>query len=486
MKNIVIVSTFLLCTTLNGQTVAGPHPSKVVDGYQHRDQGLEQRWKDEDAWLMLRPSFNYDPEMEEVAPLGGLEAQEDLVRLLAKTSSLGGGSLESWAELVSPAAVSLSYKIYDASNGELFLAGSEPVQVGPLVNFFEGAERSLLKSFDVEIAQGVSIADPYVCSAFDGMSLAIRLLPNPGQGWQMEMALCHTTSLGASPIETGSADMSGLDHLQRAIVEFSNTMAVTPGVPVSMHIPGFGDSELNIELTVDGAVPAIGMTAPNSEGASVVDASSMTTGDYKKFINGINFARLGVSEFGWLVFRGNSAGEAMVSAVEEIVAANTSRECELTISIGSETDEDVLYQVNGYLSAQHPLKLADGVSSQALTDWDVEIACSSRIADPLMSDCFSGLLASIELLDSGQVKLDLDMSECSLGESKTIFMGSELIVLGQVVLPAQKVNIEQVNEFQAGIHGVYLLDSNQQLTIKRNVMTLFGERHNLTVHLEIN
>ena len=189
---------------------------------------------------------------------------------------------------------------------------------------------------------------------------------------------------------------------------------------------------------------------------------------------------------GWLVFGGNSAGEAMVSAVEDIVAANTSRECELTISIGSETDEDVLYQVNGYLSAQHPLKLADGVSSQALTDWDVEIACSSRIADPLMSDCFSGLLASIELLDSGQVKLDLDMSECSLGESKTIFMGSELIVLGQVVLPAQKVNIEQVNEFQAGIHGVYLLDSNQQLTIKRNVMTLFGERHNLTVHLEIN
>ncbi|PCH79703.1 MAG: hypothetical protein COB96_04085 [Planctomycetota bacterium] len=495
MKNTVLagfISFSFFAPMAFAQQALGPHPTRLVEPSAYSELGAGGAMEEGKAWHLLSPSFAVYNHPAYLA--GNPEGFGELQGLLSMMSAEQGfddqdSLFPAWAELVKPAPVQLTFRVQKKVDGSLLIAGSEQVRPGIPVSFQALTRSTIISDFDVEIAQGVAIADPISSLVFDGVSLGLRILPLPGSGWQVEVALCNSASLASSPIDSGSPDIAGLDHINRAIAEFANTVSLSPGSEVSMRIPGIDGAEYLLTMSIDGRVPPQFTSAPGPSNVVVVDSSAVVGDNFQDFVQALSGIESGAaSQSGWLVFSGDSSAALAAEAAANVVAVGTSRRCRLEMKSTGDASK-TLHVIEGYLTVGHPLLVAEGFSFQALTDWDVEVASSARIADPFMEECFSGLQARLELLEDGQVKLDLDITDCQLGEPLDITMGAPVRSSedkhGGMLLDSQRAKVERLHTFQYGVHGTYQLDQSGKVLIRRSIDTKLDGMQDIVIELKV-
>jgi len=142
-----------------------------------------------------------------------------------------------------------------------------------------------------------------------------------------------------------------------------------------------------------------------------------------------------------------------------------------------------------------PITFVQGTVRDALTDWDVEVASVSRVADPYFENLFSGAQGQFNgrRRADGKIEVDLDIkfSVVELLGSRQIRLAAatsgEVGYDGKVpASPAQDLAIETPEVAELKFQGTYVADDNGRIVLVRSATSLLGEATRLRLVLQVS
>lgn len=462
-----------------------PHPSYPVSGV---DDAFRHNapWDGSPWWVSLEPSWGEDFQF-----LG-----EDLrLALLERVAGAVGAeeaSAEAWAEATRPDSLALNFRIL--VDGSEALVGREYLRMGEAVAFSDLVRHAGVLDFDVEIASGAGIFDPLMGTQYAGSSLAVQVLPIPGRGWAAELAVVHSQRLPGTTIPLNYAQVAGKARLIERIAEAGSHALMVPGEPCLLELPNLGPGRVSVELVADSPAPAGQMVL--QEG--LVWLSLPTFARAERWDRAIQDWERTVGVWsngqGDLVFHGPEAEQVAVSALAEAEAHLRPMSVDLRVQrIVNGVEGERSDILTGVLEST-PLRFAQGTLRDALTEWDVEVAQISRIADPVFSHYFSGWEGSLvgKRLGDGtyEVALDLRFSVVDIGEPKVIRLAGATPgqpgYEGDVpASPAQTMGLETPEVSEVRFRGNYRTDEEGRLVLLRSANSVLGEGGRLRVELKL-
>jgi len=484
LSTLLFISLFCPIAALS-QAPAMPHPSLPV-AERFGEPVLQENLAGFGRWVALEPSW--------VAIWTDLEGDSRLAllnRVAAARGSDAGVAL-AWAESTRPQPVVVSYRVL--SDGVEVLAGSESVPMGTAFVMSDSRRLSEILDFDVEIASGSVILDPIICQQYSGTSLAVEILPLPGFGWQVEVALVSSTSENSELIDDGYAQMEGKMRLIEHIAECGLVAAVTPAAPIRLELADLGPGKITLEMQVEGALPrtltqlaedlymlAVPTLARDLAWSNLV---SQLEGQGSMWSNGQ----------GYLVFEGE---HALATATATAQAA-TAQAQPVVLDVSVQTIRDGVEENPALLRffglENRAILFAQGTVRDALIDWDVEVAQVARVADPVFENFFSGAQGKFitRRRADGKLEVDLDLkfSTVNLPEPRRIRLGAatvgEMGFDGQVpAAPAQDLALEIPEVAELRFQGTYVADDSGRIVLVRSARSLLGDATRLRVVLQV-
>ncbi len=407
----------------------------------------------------------------------------DPASLEVLTANLGQeGTLQALAALAAaaPQSIPLRYRLtrQQGSHGpeaEVLLEGREAVPVGELVVLADRRIRRALVDFDVEIAQGTAIADPIVASIVTGTTLALELRPLPDGSWLLEL-LIRTGEEGRNEaIHLGYTAMEGLSRNPVALEEAGLVARLVPGTPATWTLPGREGSSLVLELTLEGggmaqedptvlylptlAQPPVGFQAPPLLGPGMADyldedVELPQRPDLEQVLEKSALADqawgsvLVHEASGALILQGGRVEEVATRLREAALESARTREVELRVIVAGSREgaERALLSFRGPLTLDTWAGFAAGEVREVVSEWDVEVACSARVADPSAELVEDGVRGSLRLRSDGQVDLDLDLSVLEDILSHAVTLGHAIVGANEGALPLQPEERLRVEE----------------------------------------
>jgi len=492
-----MLTSFLLLPLFASPQAAAlpaPHPSYVVDVDPERWNSSSGGSETAARWVALRPSW-----LDEDRPrLLAEDARAGVSRFVAEKNHWSEHARLSWLQTTARRPVRLHYRLSQADGKTLLLAGTESVWPGEPAVFADTTDRTVVRDFDVEIAQAASIADPIPGIQVAGISLGVEILPVPGLGWQVELALVVSRFGDAEPIEMRYYAIRGMDRLVQHFQESGATLFLKPGETIRLELPAPDGSSDFLDLSLEGSLP---QTVAAGDGVITIAAPTLTVRpDWPDIL-----ASLGSKDQFWATREGYLAfsGPAAATQAEKVQAEAQQRarrlHYELTLTSQSRTsgtEPQTLARVAGTAVGETPLRFARGTLSQALVSWDVEVAQGSRIADPEFHTFLSGVKGEIEgvLSQDGQpgaVRIDLEVSKVRHGNSVLLQLSGEtpgILANGQPRTSSQQadvVSVERPEVTTMRIQGRFVPDSDGRIVVEREGLQLSGGLGKVRMELRV-
>lgn len=474
-----------------------PHPSHVLTTNFVRDAAesdsenelVEWGWDtDEPIWVSLKPSWLSG---ERPPALGTVGMQDLAVSVGGSLNGWDAATSARWLQSVSWQPIPLRYEL--RLGEKLLLGGMEAVWPGEAKVFTDYKVRSVVSNFDVEIAQQAVIADPENGLQYAGASLAVELLPVPGMGWQAEVALVTTDFGKEERIDTGYYAIQGMDRLRQGVREGGFTTMLGSGTAHRFVLPGPEGNRYELELAVSAELPAA-IQELGPEASYVVVPASAVRPNWVERVNLWNRdGDFWTYEGGYLGFP-TAAKESLGASILAAAKADAQM-LDYSMRVTFATESGVRTLASFDASAVHgvPVSFASGELGHALMDWDVEVACTARIADPHFEVLFSGIKGHLqgELAgDSvGPVALNLEFSRVQHGNPTPLRLSGEVPAhIGHEgaapPMPADQVLVERPETGRLKIAGTFV-PVEGKIEIQRQVRSLFAEAGVLTVELEV-
>ncbi|MBC8328873.1 MAG: hypothetical protein H8E31_09020 [Planctomycetes bacterium] len=465
-----------------------PHPTHVVNSRSLQEAAADGFWSTErPVWQALAPRWAFD----EAVRLLDRDDAEVLLAFVASRNHWSERDLARWAKYAEAPPVALRFSLKDAHTGELLLAGSHQVQPGVPTAIRDLVLRSVVMGLDVEIACDSAIADPVAGSQFAGASIAVELLPVPGLGYQAEVAVVDSGFGAEDAIQTGYSAIQGFDRLRQDLAETGWRSLLVPGHATSFRLPGVGRRALVLELECGGPVPPESLSAGDTVAVCMAPSLAEDPETWNRLQTSLELiGDTWAASSGYLAFSGGAV-EDQIAEVRDALAQGC-RPIRLAMRVTVENADGAveLLDLGGHFLLGAPFRFASGELALALTDWDVEVAQASRIADPRFETLFDGVRGSIEAQPNGGVRLDLELTRVSHGQPMTLTLSRESPsgdhgdgrTGGQ---PADVVAVERPEVARLGVDGDFRLDAGGKLVIERQAPGFLGSRGRLRVEIEV-
>jgi len=467
------------------QMPAMPHPSLPV-----KDQRGEAYMNDEmpgyGRWVALEPGW-----LAHGTDLDG-DSRASLLNRVAAARGLSDAQASDWVSATSSEPVVVSYRI--VAEGVEVLAGRESVPLGRATALTDSRRLSEILDFDVEIASGSGILDPVVGQQYSGTSLALEVLPLPGVGWQVEVALVHSTSELGGVIEDGYAQMDGKMRLIEHVAECGFLTTSLAGQATNINLADLGPGNVALEFSIEGPTPSQGIKLDEELFLVAVPTLARSANWSKQLASIEEEGIVWSNSQGYLVFEGEDA--QLLAASAAALAAVQSQPIGIDVSV--QTIRDGVEEAPATMSliglTNSPIVFAQGTVRDALTDWDVEVAQVSRVADPFFENIFSGATGDFvgRRRADGKLEVDLDLSfrVVELGEGRRVRLaaatGGETGYDGKVpASPAQDLSIETPEVGELRFQGTYVADDEGRIMLVRSARSLLGEATRLRVVLQV-
>ncbi len=474
------------------QALPAPHPSFVVDVNPESWNSTSGDSEPVTRWVALRPSW-LDPERPRLLDE---EARAGVSRFVAEKNHWSEHARLSWLQTTARRPIRIRYKLSQAAGKGVLLAGTQSVWPGEPAVFSDTTSRTVVRDFDVEIAQSASIADPIPGLQVAGISLGVELLPVAGQGWQVEMALVVSRFGDPEPIEMRYYAIRGMDRLIQHFQESGATLFLKPSESARMKLPAPDGSTYLLDLSLEGSLPE---AVSAGDDVFTVAAPTLTVRpDWPETL-----ASLGSKDQFWATREGFLAfsGPAAATQVEKVKAEakRNSRRIHYDLSLTSEKEgaqPQTLAVLAGTAVQETPLRFARGTLSQALVSWDVEVAQGSRIADPIFHTFLSGVQGEIEgnlAADGhpGAVRIDLEISQVRHGNSVLLQLSGEtpgILANGEARPPSQQadvVSVERPEVTTLRIQGRFVPDAEGRIVVEREGNQLLGGLGKVRMELQV-
>jgi len=435
-------------------------------------------------WLALAP-----PWLDR--PLATAEQRQELAAAAAARSGMDEARLVDFLEARSMEQVNLHYRL--TGDGALLLEGRDRLLPGTPTAFADVWARAVTLDMDVEIASSAAIADPVTGLQWGGRSLTVRLLPVPGRGWVAECALTDAVPEPPRELATGYADIRGLERLEATVGEAGFATLLLPGVPTLVRFPGAGGRMLELELRADAPVPpgvlAFGRGSWLEAGAAAADEHG-----WERLVRRwLGEEVASGTRQGFLLVEGDGHEARAAALLDGLQQATRPVALRMTWTIeraGAPVDGGV---VELSAVAGRALRFASGRVTRVLSDWDVEVALDSRIADPVLRDLLSGVRGSVRPLPvrAGMLlDVDLEFSSLEMGEPRNLLLSAARAPSenadGSMTAgsPEQRVLVDSFDRRVAGFRGRYSVDAEGRVVLERAVPAGWGEGAVLRVVLE--
>ncbi|MCP4094095.1 MAG: hypothetical protein GY747_11665 [Planctomycetes bacterium] len=467
------------------QEPALPHPSLPV-----RDNEGEVYLNDNVSgygrWIALNPGWI------ERGTDTAAGSRLSLLSRVAAAEGVGEETQQTWASATAPTPVVLNYRIL--ASGKEVLAGRESAPLGKAIALSDSRRLSEILDFNVEIASGAGILDPVVGHQHRGTSLALELQPIPGMGWQAEFALVHSTTAPGVPLQDGYAQMDGKMRLIEHIAECGLTTVVKPNKVMQVELANLGPGKVVMEFSIESAPPA-GVMVLAEDLAMVAVPTLASTPSWSNYLNTWeDDSNLWSNSEGFVIFQGDNALTTANVAAAAAIAQAKPFGLALTVQTIEDGVEGDVSQLSWQGLQNHPIIFAQGTVRDALTDWDVEVASVSRVADPYFENLFSGAQGEFtgRRRADGKIEVDLDIefSVVDLLESRQIRLAAatsgEVGYDGKVpASPAQDLAIETPEVAELKFQGTYLADEKGRIVLIRSATSLLGEATRLRLVLNM-
>ncbi len=465
-----------------------PHPTHVVDSHHLMEYLDGGHWPSEwPVWQSLQPRW-FD---EEPMTLLADEDQEALAAFVGSRNHWSDKELQKWVEFSKQAPVPISFSLRDRQNGEVLLAGSHQVHLGRPIAIRDLVQRQVVRDLDVEIAQASAIADPVIGAQFAGRSLALELLPVPGHGFRAELSVVDSAFGDQEYLETGYAAIKGFDRLRQDLAEAGWRSLLVPGAPTVFRLPGRDGRSLELQLSCGGAVPEQTLAAGDAVAVCTVPTLAEDPAEWAEMANSLEL--LGdtwAASSGYLALSGGFV-EDQIAAVRTALDRGTQRYAlELAAYVSHPEGERQILELGGEVLGGHPVRFARGDLAKVLTDWDVEVAQSSRIADPQFDTLFDGVSGSLLAGPDGAVELAFKMSRVDHGQPITLTLSRTLPAGthggGTVnAQPADVVAVERPEVARLGVEGRFLPDQDGRIRIERHASAFLGSNGVLRLEIQL-
>ncbi len=470
-------------TTLNADA---PHPSYPV-WVTHNLSDDDVAWNYQPWWVRLEPSW-----LEEEPGL----SEQARRALLARVAGIQGASdaeYQQWLEATRDDAIMLNYRIL--VDGAEALVGRESVPMGKPVAFHDLVSQLGILDFDVEIASGSEIFEPQMGVQFSGASLALRLLPISGQGWDADLALVFSHRIEGEAIPMDYAQVDGKNRLIERIAEAQSRVRLVPQHALTLHLPALGPGEITLELLADAPAPAA--TVVLQEQLAWVSLPSLARHpSWNQFLRGWQEqGKVWSNAEGDVVFQGENA-LAMAQAAAQTPSLNPPM-----VHLGLKAQR-LLAGVEGDRSdlqiqmlEDKPFLFAQGTVRDALTSWEVEVAQVARVADPVFSNLFSGWQGRLQAhrRADGRYLLDVDLSFSMVDVSQSQSIRLAAATLGEKgydgevpASPAHNMKVETPEVRQVSFVGHYLTDANGKLVLIRSANSILGDGGRLRLEFQLS
>ncbi|MDP7063095.1 MAG: hypothetical protein QF489_09230 [Planctomycetota bacterium] len=486
----MLYTSLAICAFLSpgaiAQEPALPHPSLPVcdrDGKLFIDEGVAGYGR----WVALQPGW---------LERGTDTADDSRLSLLSRVVASEGVS-ESihklWMDDTAPQPVVVNYRIL--ASGKEVLTGRESVPLGKAIALSDCRRLSEILDFNVEIASGSGILDPVVGHQYRGTSLALEFLPIPGLGWQAEVALVHSTTAPSEPLDDGYAQMDGKMRLIEHVAECGLTTAMKPNEVRQVELANLGPGKVVLEFKIESAAPAGSIVL----GDKLAMISVPTLARLASWSNYLDCWEASTSLWsnseGFVIFDGEKALATAQAAVASAMAEAQPFSLSLSVQTIEDGVEGEVSQLAWNALQGMPITFAQGTVRDALTDWDVEVASVSRVADPYFENLFSGAQGQFNgrRRADGKIEVDLDIkfSVVELLGSRQIRLAAatsgEVGYDGKVpASPAQDLAIETPEVAELKFQGTYVADDNGRIVLVRSATSLLGEATRLRLVLQVS
>lgn len=368
-------------------------------------------------------------------------ARRDRAEMVAELNGWSEIAAAEWLRKTAPRPVTLNYRL---SQGERVLAaGQESVLPEAPVTLGSYSSASVVADYSVEIAQNSAIGDPSMRQSFTGATLGVVLLPLPEGKWWLETAVTWLEPGEEEWIQTGSSELGKKTRDHRQVLEFSGPIVLQGSAASVLQLPG--GFQLQFSVTGNSALPV-------HEAGRVLAVDLPTMGLDPALGSLLDEAGSDVvwaDAAGFLLLDAELGKEAVEWMTQE---ASQVQFCRLQVRRNVEGRSAEAAMVDLQLPAVQgrSYRFAHGRAFDSLVDWDVEVASSSRMADPEFRRVFVGVLGEVAAsVEDQQVTSSTCLLEWSAVQSVESMSyqiaGPTQATEGRAGLPAQFVNIEKVN-----------------------------------------
>ncbi|MDA0666504.1 MAG: hypothetical protein O3A95_05740 [Planctomycetota bacterium] len=471
----------------NPDSIGFPHPAYPVLGLRTH-LPTDDQWGEQSSWVSLSPSW-----LNANGTLLEADSRAALLERVANSMTGGNSLLADWMAATAPEAVTLNYRVL--VDGAEALAGREMFPMGQAVAFSDLIRNACILDFDVEIASGSGIFDPIMGQQVSGSSLAIQVLPVPGNGWTAEVAMIYSKRLEGDPIAMNYAQVAGKERLVSRIAEIGGFGWLTPQAAVVLDLPTVGAGRVTLELVADSPAPA-GVIALTEQVAWLSLPQLARSSQWGAMVSTWEQERaVWTNGQGDLVFEGPDAAKAASVAMQAALAMLNPIQFDLSVQriVGGVEGERSDMQVT--ILEDTPMTFAQGTIRDALVEWDVEVAQVARLADPAFADFFSGWNGDLKgrRLANGKYEVELDLSFTVVDVSSSKIIRLAAATLGETGYegnvpssPAHTMEVETPELREVRFHGTYQSDERGRIVLIRSANSILGEGGRLRIEIQMS
>jgi hypothetical protein len=424
------------------------------------------------------------------------------------------------------------------------LGGREVVPSGGKLVLTDVTERAVLVDFDVEIAQAAASASPRTVAETSGSCLVLRPRPAPDRAQCVVEAVVRVAKPSAGPetIDLRHEGFGRLDRISQEFTECAVAFIVPRGGSTTHEWTAPDGSTLRLVCSARWEVPR---PTPAPMGDAVVRASTLFGGATQGFRTSANPEDSGevarderlvsltnallqggatdgivlweagdIRRAGVVVLEGPTAAGIDASVARAAAAALEPLELSLSVlelPAAAKVEPNgplpeggrELVRLSGPLLAGPPLCFTGLREKSYVATWQVEVAQSSRIPDPVIRWLEEGYTANLRAVPDGnggvrglEVELELskleriDRQESALDlamrapESVTISGNSQHVsgsLLPATLLPQNVVAIEKPSVRHCEIAAMVPFGGDSVTVIERTAVSFSGEGRRLVV-----
>ena len=396
------------------------------------------------AWGLFRLAEG--DEWTEVSPPGRLR----LAELAAETQGWSGERALAWLAENERPRLRLRYVLRDSA-GDVLLEGVDEFRPGETHGVSAAAIRTVVDDYDVEIASGTAVVDPVVALVGEGPSLQVALAPAVGVGWLARVRLAETVGEDVGDVRLGARDVGDKPRFSHHVLEADWRTLLRPGREETLEVVAPDGRGWMLALTLEGPDPV----GPRPFGDDVwLDLPVLPGDDWESLAEDLVGGRevLAVPEAGAVVLTGPGAADRAAWAARRIAERFRSGPAAVTWEEAGAVGA-LAWSVAAPTLVGSRLRVRVGREFQVLTDWEVEVAQESRIADPVFALVFDGLTLEAFTRPSADGLVPGFRGERSfvhLGEPRLLLLAAERKTSGQTggepaILPPVTANLEEVS-----------------------------------------